>query len=190
MTVDAAPRQEQLIRTLTAELTPVRRLRPPVLRAAAWLLCVVLVAGILLPVADLQAMSARLGAAPDMWLAALGSTATMVLAAIAVFELSVPDRSPLWAFLPWPAAMLWLGASGAGCLRVWLVPGTHAPALSEAKDCLAFIIGLSIPLSVLLLVMLRRACPLQPSTVHVLSVTMVIAANNALGGRLLQGPSA
>ena len=42
------------------------------------------------------------------------------------------------------------------------LPGTHAADLSEARDCLIFIVGLSVPLSALLIIMLRRGCPLQP----------------------------
>jgi len=47
-----------------------------------------------------------------------------------------------------------------GCLRVWFVPGTHAADLSEARDCLIFIIGLSCAVA-LLVIMLRRGCPLH-----------------------------
>jgi len=45
---------------------------------------------------------------------------------------------------------------------VWLLPGTLVADMSEARDCLLFIVGLSVPLSALLIVMLRRACSLQP----------------------------
>ncbi|MFZ0069469.1 MAG: NrsF family protein, partial [Pseudolabrys sp.] len=41
-------------------------------------------------------------------------------------------------------------------------PGTHTADLSEARDCLIFIVALSVPLSALLIIMLRRACPLDP----------------------------
>jgi hypothetical protein len=57
---------------------------------------------------------------------------------------------------------LWIVASGVGCLRTWFVPGTHVADLSEARDCLIFIVGLAVPLSALLIIMLRRAYPLQP----------------------------
>jgi hypothetical protein len=86
----------------------------------------------------------------------------MLLSAVAAFQLCLPDRSPLWALLPLPAALLWIGASGAGCLRTWLVPGTHAADLNDSKDCLVFILALSVPLSALLLGMLRRGHTLRP----------------------------
>ena len=97
-----------------------------------------------------------------MWLAVIGSTSTAMLAALAAFELSLPDARRSWALLPLPAALLWIAASGVGCLRTWVVPETHAADLNEARDCLMFIVGLSVPLSALLIVMLRRACSLQP----------------------------
>jgi hypothetical protein len=114
---------------------------------------------------------------------------------------------------------MWLSAagSGAGCLRTWLVLGTHAAVLDDSKDCLVFILALSVPLSVLLLGMLRRGHTLRPGltaavaglasaaaaatllvlfhpydasatdvAVHVFAVALVIIANRAYGGRMLQ----
>ena len=153
---------ERLIRDLATDLAPVRRLRPPSIRALVWLAVVVATAIVLAMIADLSALGHRLIAAPDMWLAVTGSALTAILAAIAAFQLSLPDARRAWALLPLPAALLWIVASGVGCLRAWFVPGTHAADLSEARDCLIFIVGLSVPLSALLIIMLRRACPLQP----------------------------
>lgn len=153
---------EDLIRGLTAGLEPVRRLAPPSLRALAWLAAVAAIAGALACFANLTEVWHRVTAAPDMWLAVLGAIATMVLAALAAFELSLPDASRAWGLLPLPAALLWIAASGFGCLRAWVLPETHVAVMNEARDCLMFIVGLSVPLSGLLIVMLRRACPLQP----------------------------
>ena len=152
-----------------------------------------------------------------MWLSLIGSVLTMGLAVVAAFELSLPDRSERWALLPLPAALLLLGASGAGCLRTWFVPGVHPASFNETTHCLSFIVALSVPLSALLLVMLRRGHTLQPSltaavagfasaaaaatllvffhpydasatdvVVHVVAVALVIGANQAFGGRMLQ----
>ena len=207
---------ELLIRDLATDLTPVRRLRPPSVRTFSWLVIVAATAVILAMIADLSALGHRLAAAPDVWLAVTGSALTAILAAFAAFQLSLPDARRAWALLPVPATLLWIVASGFGCLRVWFVPGTQAADLSEARDCLIFIIGLSVPLSALLVIMLRRGCPLQPGltaataglaaaaaaatllnffhpfdaaatdlAVHVLAVSLVIAGNSALSGRLL-----
>lgn len=153
---------EHLIRDLASDLEPVRRLRPPTVRALGWLAFVAVIAVALARLADLSALESRLSASPDMWLAVTGSIATAVLAALATFQLSLPDASRAWALLPLPAALFWVTASGLGCLRVWLVPGTHVAELTEARDCMVFIVGISIPLSVAMFVMLRRACTLQP----------------------------
>ena len=53
-------------------------------------------------------------------------------------------------------------SGGAGCLRTWIVPDTHAAVLNDSKDCIAFILAISVPLSALLLAMLRSAYPLRP----------------------------
>jgi len=81
--------------------------------------------------------------------------------AFAAFQLSLPDARRAWALLQCRRRCLWIVASGFGCLRVWSCPDPCAD-LSEARDCLIFIIGLSVPLSALLVIMLRRGCPLQP----------------------------
>jgi hypothetical protein len=154
---------EALIQELAGDLRPVRRLPPPPLRALGWLAVVGALAVVLACFADLGAMVRRLTAAPDMWLAVAGSTLTAVLAAIAAFQTSLPDRKPAWALLPAPGLMLWIGASGLGCLRSWLLPGTHSADLAEARSCLVFILGVSVPLSILLVVMLRRGYPLRPN---------------------------
>jgi hypothetical protein len=212
-----ADEHERLIQNLAADLRPVRRLRPPGLRALAWLAAVGASAAALAAVSDLGAVRDRLMAVPDMWLALAGSAATAVLAAVAAFQLSLPDRRPAWALLPLPAAALWFAASGLGCLRGWTLPGVHPASPSDTMDCLGFILGLSVPLSALLVLMLRRAATLQPGptaamaglaaaaaaatlltvvhpydasavdlAVHAVAVLAVVAANRALGGRLLE----
>lgn len=167
---------DPLISDLAADLKPVRRLPPPVLRALGWLGAVAAIAVGLASFADLEAMWERITAAPDMWLAVLGSAATAVLAAIAAFELSLPDAPRAWAWLPLPGALLWVAASGFGCLRVWILPETHVAVLGEARDCLIFIVSLSVPLSALMFLMLRRAYPLRPGLTAAIGGLAVAAA--------------
>jgi len=167
---------DELIRGLAAELQPVRRLPPPLFRALAWLAVLVALAIALAAFANLDAVWQRISAAPDLWLAVVGSTLTAVLAAIAAFELSLPDAPRAWALLPLPAALLWVGASGFGCLRVWIAPQSHVAVMSEARDCLMFIVFLSVPLSALLLLMLRRAYPLYPGLTATIGGLSVAAA--------------
>ncbi len=176
-----ADAQDRLIGALTANLQPVRPLRSPALRALAWLVLVLAIAGALAMFANLTAMWHRLTATPDMWLAVIGSAATAATAAFAAFELSMPDRSRVWALLPLPAFALWLGASGLGCLRAYILPGTHVATMGETRDCLIFIVGLSVPLSAALILMLRRAYSLAPG----LTATMAGLASAAAAATLL-----
>lgn len=155
-------RHERLIEELVADLRPVRRLRSPALKAFGWLAVVGMLAAALASFSDLAALGGRLASALDMKLAMAGSTLTTVLAVLAAFQTSMPDRKPAWALLPLPAALLWLGASGLGCLRAWVVPHSPPATLEQERVCLVFIIGVSVPLSVLLIAMLRRASPLKP----------------------------
>jgi len=167
---------DPLIRDLAADLKPVRRLWRPALRALGWLSVVAAMALGLAVFAGVHALWERIVAAPDMWLAMFGSAATAILAAIAAFELSLPDAPRAWAWLPLPGALLWVAASGFGCLRVWFLPDTHVAVLGEARDCLIFIVLLSVPLSALLYLMLRRACPLQPGLTAAVGGLAVAAA--------------
>jgi len=175
-TVSNDSSEERLIGALAADLAPVRRLAPPSLRALGWLGVVAATAVALASFADLAPLCHRLAGATDMWVAVVGSTATAILAAIAAFQLSMPDARRAWALLPLPAALLWIGASGMGCFRTWLAPETHVADMSEARDCLMFILGLSVPLSALLILMLRRACSLQPGLTAVIGGLAVAAA--------------
>jgi hypothetical protein len=172
---------DRLIDALVADLRPVRPLWPPALRTLIWLMLVAAVALGLATFADVAAMWRRVAATPDMWLAVLGSIATMAAAAFAAFALSLPDRSRAWAFLPLPAAALWVGASGLGCMRAYVLPGTHVTGFDETRDCLLFIIGLSVPLSAALIVMLRRAYSLAPP----LTAAMAGLASAAAAATLL-----
>jgi hypothetical protein len=167
---------DQLIHGLSADLKPVGRLRRSALRAAVWLAVVAAIALGLAVFADINAMWQRLTAAPDLWLAVIGSTLTAIFAAFAAFELSLPDRSRVWAALPLPAAILWIAASGLGCLRTWLAPQTHVATMGEARDCFVFIVALSIPLAALLFLMLRRAYPLYLGLTAAIAGLAVAAA--------------
>ena len=154
---------DDLITDLGADLKPVGRLLPPLVRAGLWLAVVAALAALLASGADLGAIGSRLRAVPDMWMAVLGSTLTTVLGAIAAFELSLPDRKPAWALLPLPGMALWVAGTGLGCLRDWVIPETHVASLVEARSCFTFIVVLSVPLSILMILMIRRACPLRPN---------------------------
>jgi hypothetical protein len=154
---------DTLIWSLGADLTPVRRLAPPSQRVIVCLAIVCAIALALASVSDVGAMIHRLMATSDIWLAAIGSMFTAVLAAAAAFQLSLPDRKPAWAFLPLPTFLLWIGASGMDCLRPWSVPEAYPMPPGQSEHCLVFILGVSLPLSLILIVTLQRGFSLRPN---------------------------
>lgn len=175
------PAHEDFINALSADLAPVRRLWSPAVRSVLWFMGVGAAALAIASVSDLSAMVRHISSVPDMWLAVIGSVLTGILGAIAVFQLSMPDRSPHWALLPLPAAALWLGASGMGCLRYILQPESHFAGLAEAPHCLFFILGLSLPMSVVMLFAMRRAFTLYPArTSAVAGLTIAATAVSML----------
>jgi len=154
---------QTLIADLSSQLRPVRALPPPWRRAALWCGAVLLVASVFALFADLNALMHRLMSTPDMWLSFLGALFTAILAASAAFITSVPGRSSLWALLPLPPLALWLSAGTAGCLRMEPPPGTVPEAPMHPMACIYFIVMVSVPLSILLMWQITRACPLRPA---------------------------
>jgi hypothetical protein len=155
----------ELIEILIADAKPVRRLRPPLVRAALWLL----LAGVVL-----LALAAVYGARPDLALrlrdpsfavALAGSLATGILAAIAAFYLSLPDRSRLWLLLPVPALALWVATIGYGCLTDWVSIGPDGVQVGATLQCFMTLLIASVPSFVVLVVMLRHAARLDPTMV-------------------------
>lgn len=180
--MSASPRPQELIAALGADLAPVRRLPPPWLRTLGWLAVVAIIAALLLRHFGTTPMLQRWATAPDMAWSTAGAAITAICAAWAACVLAVPGHSRAWVWLPLPGAVLWMGASGMGCLRGWLAPVAGAVAGPPAVDCLTAIVCLSIPLSVLLIWLLRRACPLQPVLIAILAGLASAAASASLLG--------
>lgn len=172
-------RVTDLVDELALSLTPVRRLPGPAMRTLAWCAAVLVLGAILLPIVDLGGLWARLGV-PDLRYAALCAFLTSASAAFAAFQSSVPGRNPAWALLPLPPLVLWIGFSGLGCLRGWIAPSANLAEPEEMRGCFAFLMSVSLPLSVLLVMMLRRACPLRPNLTAALGGLAAAAAAAAL----------
>lgn len=156
-------RDEALIGQLASGLTPVRRLRPPAQRIAVWVGVIALAVLAMTPFVDWPTVMPRVMVSPDAWLAIVGSALTAVTAVIAAVRLGLPDASRRWALLPIAPAALWLGASGAGCMRIAPVAASTAAAgAQDSGDCFAFIVGVSVPLVLVLALILRRSYTLHP----------------------------
>jgi hypothetical protein len=156
---------ENLIARLTDGLQPVKRLPPPMLRAAIWLGIVALLGALfVMRFANLAMFVHRIGD-PRLALELTGTLLTGILAVIAAFELSLPDRPITWSLLPAPSLMLWLGCSGFSCWRQWIVRGPEGLGKGETADCFLWIVGFGVPLATALFVVLRRSHPLSPGPV-------------------------
>ncbi len=167
---------DDFIDVLADDLRPVRRLLSPWARASIWLAVVGAAAGLLATFSDLSDLAHRLTSVPDMWIAVLGSVLTTVLGAVATFQLSLPDGASRWALLPLPGLAVWVAGTGFGCARTWVIPDIHPASLEEARTCFMFITALSVPFSVLTVVMVRRAFPLRPNLVAATGGIAVAAA--------------
>ncbi len=154
-----------LIEALVDSTTPVRRLRPPYLRAALWLS---------LAAAVLALLCVAHGVRPDIFvrlqqpvfvMSMIGALATAILAALASFKLSLPDGSRWWLLLPFPALAVWVSTIGYGCLTDWVSMSPDGVRMGEAARCFATLLLTSVPLSIAMLIMLRHAALLRPTAV-------------------------
>lgn len=135
----------------------------PAMRAILWMDAVLLGALAL----DVGGMPPALGDGPSTWtwIVLAGSTLTAMLAALSAFELTVPGRGRAWLWLPAPALVVWIGASGLGCLAVPAGAEVWGDTVGEAAECLGFLLKTSLPLLALILLMLWRAAPSMPGRV-------------------------
>lgn len=154
-----------LIETLAAGVTPVKRLRPPLARAGLWLLLATFILVLLAALIGVRADIADRLSETIFTVRLAAALITGVLAAIAAFNLSLPDRSHLWIWLPVPGAAAWAAIIGYGCLTNWVSLDPDGIRLGTTALCFATLLLTSVPLSLVMLVMLRHAAPTRPATV-------------------------
>jgi hypothetical protein len=153
-------------------------LRPPLVRAGAWLAFAVLVLTLVAVVHGLRPDLAEHLRRPVFVMGMLASLVTGVSAAVASFFVSLPDRSRLWLLLPAPSLTIWLSTIGYGCFTDWVSLGPDGVHLGEAFRCFVTLVLTSLPLSLVMIVMLRYAAMLRPTLVTIagsLSVAAITA---------------
>ncbi|HEX9193148.1 MAG TPA: NrsF family protein, partial [Burkholderiales bacterium] len=167
-----------LIESLVANAAPVRRLRPPVARAVGWLLFAALMLALLAVSHEVRPDLALRLRQPEFVIGIAASLATGVLAAIASFLLSIPDRSRGWLLLPVPALFVWVSTIGYGCLINWVSLQPGSLPFGDEAGCFALLVLTGVPLSLAMLIMLRHAALLEPTRVAI-SGGLAVAALTA-----------
>ena len=153
-------------------------MRPPLVRTALWLL---LAAGVFVLLALSHGVRPDLAqrvAQPIFVAGMVASVVTGILAAVASFMLSLPDRSRAWVLLPVPTLLVWLSTVSYGCLTNWVNIGPDGMRLGEAARCFATLVLTSLPLSFALYVMLRYAAWMRTMSVTIMG-SLAVAAMTA-----------
>lgn len=168
----------ELIALLATHAKPVRPLRPPLVRTALWLL---LAAGVFVLLALSHGVRPDLAqrvAQPIFVAGMVASLVTGILAAVASFMLSLPDRSRAWILLPVPTLLVWVSTVSYGCLTNWVSIGPDGMRLGEAARCFATLMLTSLPLSFALYIMLRYAAWMRTTSVTIMG-SLAVAAMTA-----------
>jgi hypothetical protein len=169
----------ELIDRLVASARPVQRLRPPLARASVWLLLAFTVMALLAVSHGFRPDIVGRLQQPVFVTSVAASLVTGVLAAIASFIVSLPDRSRFWLLLPAPALLVWVSTIGYGCLTDWVSVQPGGVRLGETARCFATLLLTSVPLSLSLLFMLRYAALLRPTLVATTGSLAVAAMASA-----------
>jgi len=159
-------RTDDLIHQLATDLPPVGRVMAPWRAALAWIGFSLLVIGTAVAWSGFRHDIAVRLMLPEEQLNLAAAFATGCAAALAAFQLALPDRSPRWALLPLPFAAMWVSGLGWGCLRDLATYGTLA--LGTSFGCMRFILGFGIPMTAAMLWMARHAAPIRPAPVAAL----------------------
>lgn len=167
-----------LIESLVAAAKPVRRLRPPVLRAWLWLLFAVLMFALVAVAHGVRPDLVLRLQQPAFVIGLAASLATGILGAMASFFASVPDRSRRWLLLPIPPVALWISTIGYGCLTDWVSIRPGEITLGETARCFATLMLVGTPLSLAMLGMLRYAALIAPTPVAIAG-SLAVAAMTA-----------
>jgi hypothetical protein len=165
----------QLIDALVERATPVARLRAPFARACGWLCFAGIVLALVGTVHGVRTDLAEHLRQPAFLVGLAASLATGMLAAIAAFTTSLPDRSRWWILLPAPALAIWLSTIGYGCLTDWVSMEPSGMHLGETVRCFATLLLTSVPLSLAMLVTLRYAVLLRAKAVTLTGALAVAA---------------
>jgi hypothetical protein len=155
----------ELVDTLVSTASPVRRLRSPLQRAVIWLAFAGVVLALLSIEHGLRAdLAVHLGQSLFL-IGIVAAAATGIIAAVAAFMISIPDRSSWCLLLPLPTLVVWISTISYGCFFDWISIGPDGLRMGEALGCFASLLLTSVPLAIALVAMLRYAAFLRTGAV-------------------------
>lgn len=167
-----------LIRSLATNAPPVRRLRPPLVRALAWLSLAAMIMALMTISHGVRPQFAERMQDAVFAINMVSSLLTGFMATVATFFVSLPDRSRRWLLLPAPPLVVWLSTIGYQCFAGWEPVPPGAITVEAASGCFATLVLTSLPLSLLLLAMLRYTAALRPTSV-ILMGSLAVSAISA-----------
>jgi hypothetical protein len=168
-----------LIQSLATNLAPVKRLRSPLTRVSLWLVLAAVIVALLTISHGVRPQFAERMQEASFSINMLSSIVTGILAAIATFMVSLPDRSPLWLLLPAPSLAAWLASIGHQCFAGWVSLAPGAITTEAAASCISTLVVTSVPLSLTMLMMLRYTALLRPVSTMLIGSLAVSAITSA-----------
>ncbi len=171
---------EDLAERLARDVTSVRPLRRPWIRAALWSLGASLYLGLLTLLMTSNDDLAANATGQRFIIQQLAAIATGVSAAAGAFVSIVPGYSRRALLLPAAAATAWLASILLGVPREWNEAGLAGLALQREWACVVTIVlGGALP-ALGLVLMLRRGAPLTPRLTTGLSVLAAAGLANVV----------
>jgi hypothetical protein len=159
---------DELVARLARDLRPVRRLPAPLVLLGLWSAGCVAVIVLALWILGMRHDLLRNATGRVDLLHILTAGAVALLSGFAAFQLALPDRDRRWALLPLPAVVAWLATMGWGCAADVARLGWAGLRPDVSLPCLAFILGLGLPMALGMMWLTRHAALLRPVPVATL----------------------
>lgn len=170
----------KLIVALVADAKPVRRLKPPSVRAVLW--CLACIPAIALIVWIYGGIGAEYSAElrqPSFVIESLACLLTGLTAAAAALNAAIPGRSQRLLLLPLIPLSVWLAALFYGCWHDWVTLGAAGVELDADWGCAGQTALMAI-LPGLLFVLLMRRLPIRSAAIACVAA-LAIASFAVLG---------
>ena len=169
---------QQFIRRLVAQVTPVRPLPHPWIRAATWCGMSLTVLGLIVLGMPRSAGSMWTHLDQRLMLEQLAALATGVTAAAAAFATTVPGYRRWIVLFPLVPLAVWLGDLAQWCIQDDFASGSSEWSFVAHWGCLPATMLVGAFPAALMVMMLRRGAPLMPRLTTVLAAVAASGLGN------------